>query len=253
MSDFINNTLKIHCDNVHLLQSVKNVMFKTVDPNTNQQCPPTVEKYLEVQKKYHEYLPDKENEDEDVPEFIKNYQYRILEFDMNLLLPYPNHIDDKDDVNINGTNLIGFDSYSWHNAIWGTKWNVVDCDIIKYTDTDIELSYRTANGANDYWTMALIRYAFNIDVMDESDFSLEHLYNYYFWDMGGKIFTRIDGKTKKRGYTAVHYDDYLEFLQDNFPEAYLKELEERKTWKGNEQNFEGENFEQASDLEENNI
>jgi hypothetical protein len=229
MSDFINNTLKIHCNNVHLLQAVKHVMFKTVDPNTNRQCPPTVEKYLEDQKKHHEYFPDKKYED--VPEFIKNYQYRNLEFDMDLLLPYPKHIDDHDSVNLNGTNLIGYDSYSWHVAVWGTKWNVADCDIMKYTDNDIQLSYRTANGANEYWIMALIRYAWNIDVMDESDFSLEHLYSFYFWDLGGKIITTVNEKTKKRGYNHVQYDDYLEFLQDNFPDAYQRELKEREKYK----------------------
>lgn len=213
MADYYRNNLKIHCSDLNVMKFIKNAMFKTVLPKDNKQTLVSVEQY----KEYH---PDK-----DIPQRFFDYQYRHLFMDMNLLLPYPEQINEGDSFMHNGTNLSGFNNSAWHSAVWGTKWNVCEVGINKYTETDIELSYETANGNGAEYIKALIRYAFAIDIWDKKDFSLEYLYSMWEWNAGGKIFTDIDEVTKRSGYTHTHYDSYLEFLQYNNPEGYVQHLE----------------------------
>jgi len=138
-----------------------------------------------------------------------------LYFDFSIFLP-ESKVVKKDDTN--------FDLIDWRCSVWGCKWLPFYVYIYKYTDTDVELTYETANSPNDEWVKTLIDYAFHKYMLSKSDnFSVKFDWCIWTTDEAGAIETIWNNEKRSVQTTTCNY---MEYLEDYYPEAYKKYMEE---------------------------
>jgi hypothetical protein len=155
-------------------------------------------------------------QDPDIMERIKKLMLRTNDnknhkFTMEILLPRSMAFADEE----------YYDLY-WNRAIWGTKRDVYNYEIIDSGYTMIIL-YDTAWSPNCKWVEAICSYLdyflYFHQNKDKCNLEIEHRYSDYAMDFGGIVLWKPEIK-----FEYKHYRSYMEYLKNHNPEAYARML-----------------------------
>lgn len=129
---------------------------------------------------------------------VNKNQKRI--FTMGKMLPLPKRFS-----NMDGYNDYGYD---WCIAVWGTKWDVYDCNILESGDT-IAIDYQTAWNPNDTWFELFCIYIQttlnHLEPNERPHVSVKLQYYDYMGDFGGIMDWVPFEKLKQKRYSFMEF------------------------------------------------
>ena len=121
-------------------------------------------------------------------------------FTMNKMLPRPTRFSDSEGYNEYG--------YDWSRAMWGTKWDVYECDIFE-SGNSITIYYHTAWSPNANWVELLCQYIQETLCLRKREevppISIELHYYDYPGDFGGILQWVPFSNPTKNHYSFMEY------------------------------------------------